>query len=410
MIFTQRYIQEGAVMTFVIDPKMDQLDHDILNELVAEHTGPALTIYMPTEVKGAETQQNRIRLKNLFAEATTALSPLLERKAQVEAFLAPLEALMADEYFWQHQSEGLAIFLAPDFFQYYRLPVRFDELVIAQDRFHIKPLLPLLTVDGRFYLLALRQGGVTLYQGSRFSLSEVTLGDEVPTSLQEVLQYDEFEESLQFRNTGTGRYGGDQAGMFHGQGLGGDDSHNREQIQRFFQQLDNGVCDLLKGKQHPLVLAGVSFLEGIYRQVNKYHALTEESIQQDPETLEQASLHQAAWAIVEPLIQAERDTALADLHSILGNQDERASQQLEQIVPAAYFQRVDTFFMAADSPVWGTFDPEKNQARLLQERQPQAVDLIDLAAVHTLLNGGAVYQVDAAALPAATPAAAIYRY
>lgn len=399
-------------MTFVIDQQMDHLNSQVVNELVAERQGPCLTIYMPTEVKGAETQQNRIRLKNLLTEATTALTPLMERKALIEPFLAPLAALVDDEYFWQHQSEGLALFLAPDFFQSYRLPVHFDELVLAQDRFHIKPLLPILSVDGTFYLLALRQGGVTLLQGNRFTLAELSLGDDVPTSLQEALKYDDFEKSLQLHNnTGLGRQAGAQAAQFHGHGLGGDDSHNREQIQRFFQQLDNGVRDLLEGNHHPpLVLAGVSFLEGLYQQVNKYHALTEESVQQDPESLDQAALHQAAWAIVEPIFQAERDTALADLHSILGNGDERASQQLEQIVPAAYFQRVDTLFMAASTPIWGTFDPEKNQARLTKERQPHAVDLIDLAAVHTLLNGGAVYQVEADVLPAAAPAAAIYRY
>lgn len=398
-------------MTFVIDQQMDRLSSQAVNELIAERQGPCLAIYMPTEVKGAETQQNRIRLKNLLTEAEAALTPLMERKALVEPFLAPLAALIDDEYFWQHQSEGLALFLAPDFFQRYRLPIHFDELVIAQARFHIKPLLPILAVDGPFYLLNLRQGGVTLLQGNRFTLAEITLGDEIPTSLQEALQYDDIEESLQFHSTGAGRYGRTEAGMFHGQGVGGDDSIQREQIQRFFQQLDNGVRDLLEGDHHPpLVLAGVSFLTGIYRQVNKYHALTEASVQQDPESMDQATLHQAAWTIVEPLFQAERDTALADLHSILGNDDERASQQLEQIVPAAYFQRVDTFFMAADRPVWGTFDPEKNQARLTKERQPDAVDLLDLAAAHTLLNGGAVYQVAADDLPDAAAAAAIYRY
>jgi hypothetical protein len=43
--------------------------------------------------------------------------------------------------------------------------------VVVTDRFHIKPLLPLLSGDGRFYVLALSQSEVRLLQGTRYSVS-----------------------------------------------------------------------------------------------------------------------------------------------------------------------------------------------------------------------------------------------
>jgi hypothetical protein len=45
-------------------------------------------------------------------------------------------------------------------------------VVVVSDRFHLKPLLPLLTGDGKFYLLTLSQEDeVKFFEGSRFQSS-----------------------------------------------------------------------------------------------------------------------------------------------------------------------------------------------------------------------------------------------
>jgi hypothetical protein len=46
-------------------------------------------------------------------------------------------------------------------------------LVIVSERFHVKPLLPLLSGDGRFYVLALSQNEIRLLQGTRYSVEQV---------------------------------------------------------------------------------------------------------------------------------------------------------------------------------------------------------------------------------------------
>ncbi|CAN5572523.1 hypothetical protein BH10CHL1_BH10CHL1_26170 [soil metagenome] len=75
--------------------------------------------------------------------------------------------------FWQHQAEGLALFLQADAFFYYRLPLQLEEHVLINQRFHIKLLLPILYGDGRFYRLKLDQNQVQLFQGTGFSVSEI---------------------------------------------------------------------------------------------------------------------------------------------------------------------------------------------------------------------------------------------
>ncbi|MCE7983639.1 MAG: hypothetical protein DYG89_20895 [Caldilinea sp. CFX5] len=396
---------------------MDLFTRQSLFALAAEREEPCVSLYMPTERRGPDTQQGPIRLKNLLGQVEAELAALGQRTPAIQQLLAPAQALVSNNLFWQYQSDGLALLLAPGMMESYRLPLQFDETVVVNDRFYLKPLLAMLSSDDTFYLLALRQGGVRLLQGSRFSLAEIELGKDVPTSLAEALKYDEFETTLRFHiasrpSTGSSRGAPDRgAAMYHGQGGAADDANSKEQIIRFFRALDNGVCDLLTGSQQPpLVLAGIDYLRGLYRQVNQYNALVEEEVINDPEALTMPELHQRAWALVEPIFTQARQDALDAYHRLAGSSDARAARAIDAIAPAAYFQRVDTLLMPRTAVQWGAFDAEAGQVELHPERQPGDQDLIDFAALHTLLNGGAVYLVEPPDLPAGVQLAAILRY
>ncbi|HEX7539332.1 MAG TPA: hypothetical protein VF358_03430, partial [Syntrophales bacterium] len=122
---------------------MNELSKDELRLLIEKGKAPCLSIYMPTHKAGAEVQQNAIRLKNLLKEAEDRLVTGGRRAAEVEKLLEPVQALVKNNPFWRQQSSGLAIFLCPDFFRHYRLPVDFQPSVVLAERFHVKPLLPL---------------------------------------------------------------------------------------------------------------------------------------------------------------------------------------------------------------------------------------------------------------------------
>lgn len=401
----------------LLDKQMDLVTKQALLDLISEPQGPCISIYMPTERKGAETQQGPIRLKNLLGQAQAELAALGERTPDIENLLAPAQALVNNSEFWQYQSDGLALLLAADNMATYRLPLSFQEMVVVNDRFLLKPLLPMLVGEGTFYLLSLRQGGVRLLRGTRFALAEVELDEAVPTSLAEALKYDEFETNLRFHigsrpSTGSSRSAPDRGNaIYHGQGGAGDDANMKEQLIGFFRALDNGVRDLLEGSyQPPLVLAGIDYLRGLYRQVNQYGALVDAEVTTDPEALTLSELHQRAWTIVEPIFTADHQAALDTYQHLAGTADARAAHSIEDIAPAAYFQRVDTLFLPHTTTVWGAFDPEANQVETHVERQAGDQDLLDFAAVHTLLNGGKVYLVEADDLSVRAMPAAIFRY
>ena len=245
-----------------------------LATLTLEANTNCVSIYMPTYKMSTETLQNPIRFKNLIREAEEKLIETGLRGQEAKDLLLPAHEL--DEYdFWQHQSDGLAIFISNNFFSYYTVPIDFQELVVVTDRFHIKPLISLLTGDGQFYILALSQNLVRLFQGTRYSVNQIELED-LPTSIAEALKYDDPEKSLQF-HTGTPQGGsGGRAAIFHGQGAGNDDA--KDNILRYFRKVNDGLQQLLKNQKCPLVLVGVDYLLPIYKQANSYSDLIDEGI------------------------------------------------------------------------------------------------------------------------------------
>jgi len=388
---------------------MDLLTRDELRALIDDHEGWCVSIYMPTHQAGEEIQEDPVRLKNLLGQAEEGLSAAGLRKPEAQKLLEPAQKLVWDGLFWQYQSDGLALFLSAGAFRRYRLPLDFEELVVVSDRFHIKPLLPLLSGDGRFYVLALSQNEVRLLQGTRHSVSEVDL-EGVPASLAEALKYNDPEKRLQF-HTGTRTPGGKggRPAIFHGHGVASADDP-KNYILRYFRQMDEGLQALLRGEQAPLVLAGVDYLLPIYREANSYPPLAEGGVEGNPEELSAQELHKRAWDLVQPRFLQAQEEAAARYKQLAGVDSEQASNDLEGIVSAAYHGRVEALFVALGVQRWGSFDPETNRVMVHRKAEAGDDDLLDFAAIHTLVNGGTVYAVERKKMPDGPLLAAVFRY
>jgi hypothetical protein len=88
----------------------------------------------------------------------------------------------------------------------------------------------------------------------------------------------------------------------------------------------------------------------------------------------------------------------------------RASGEIETVVLAAYNGQVEHLFVAVGVQCWGTFDPTTHAVHWHREEQAGDEDLLNLAAIYTLLNGGTVYAVAPEYVPDIRPLAAIFRY
>jgi hypothetical protein len=369
-----------------------------------------ISIYLPSQYTGAEIKVAPFRLGQLLDGVEAQLVAQGYRLSDIHALLEPARSLPvgARAPFWQHQQEGLALFLGKNLFLHYRLPIAFREQVSIGRRFTIRPLIPLLTGDGIFYVLALSENQVRFLRGTRFRIEEASLGD-APHSMAETLRFDEFEKQVQQHSSASGGPGGGRASIFHGQGDAGDAAVNRAHLSRFLHEVDVEVCSLLHDEQAPLVLAGIDSVRGIYRAVSHYPAIVETGIAGNPDRLSKEQLHQHAWTILDPHFQQPRQVALEEFCRLYSSGDHHTQHDWRNLIMAAFCQRVETLFVPDETEVWGTFDQNTTTMSLHTQQEPGDEDLVDAAAFYTLQNRGTVYELPKIEMPYELPVAAILR-
>ncbi|MBN2516825.1 MAG: hypothetical protein JXC33_12440 [Deltaproteobacteria bacterium] len=377
---------------------MNKLSRDIVKTLMEKQEGLCVSIFMPTHRRGTETQQNQIRFKNLLRKTEEKLMESDLRPQEAREFLKPAQELLGEAPFWQNQSDGLALFLSALSLDFFRLPINFDELVIVTDRFHIKPLIPVISGDINFYIVALTQKNAKLIKCNRYSAEEVDL-ENIPESLAELFRFDVIEKEPQFHTRM-------HPAAYQGHGGGSDDP--KDDVLRYFQQVDRGLRTLIQEKNLPLVFAGVDYLYPIYKEANTYSYLADKWISGSPEGSSVDDLHGQAWDIVEPFFEAEKEEALQQYKLYSGTG--RASTDIKEIVQAAYHGRAGILFVALGLQQWGIFDQDTDEVLLQQGATFGNTDLLDFAAVRTISNGGTVYAVNPKEVPDEAPMAAVFRY
>ncbi|MBM4271351.1 MAG: hypothetical protein FJ139_04235 [Deltaproteobacteria bacterium] len=382
---------------------MNSISKEEIKTLISVRKAPCVSLFMPTYRAGAEIQQNQIRFRNLLRESEEKLYALGFRSQEVKTLLDPVQNLIGNVLFWRHQSDGLVVFVSPEVFRYYCLPVYLDEAAVVSDRFQIKPLLPLLTGDGQFYILTLSQNENHLFECTKQNIREIEL-EAIPPNLIRALQYEEPEKQIRFHR-GTAR-SGERSSMISGHGAELDNA--KENILKYFRMIDRGLHDLLKDERRPLLLAGVEYLFPIYREANTYPHLMQEGIAGNPKGISTDQLHKQAWEIVKPYFQKAEGDAIAQYRQSSGTG--LTSSDVREIITAAYHGRVGLLFIAKGMQQWGIFDPVLNEVHVHEKRAKESESLLDLSAIQTILNGGTVFVLEQERMPEVTPLAAVFRY
>ncbi len=386
---------------------MALLTKDELRSLVADGDGPAVSVYTPTERQGKETRQNPIRFKNLVRSARDALGTSGLTPSEADALLAPARRLLEDVDFWQHQADGLAVFVGPDRMFCYRVPLPVESLSVVGRRFHIKPLLPLLSRDGRFYILAVSRRRVRLLEATHWSVRTLDVPG-MPQSLEEALNLDVPEKHLQFRTgTGDGGAGGAKGAIFHGHGAGKD--LERDRTREFCRLIDAAVHAVLREEHAPLVLAATELLRAVYREVTGYGHVWDGAVNGNPDHVSEDELRDRAWSLVEPGFLAAQTEAAGLVEQALAT--DRGAGDLRKVVRAAHAGRVEVLFVPLGVHRWGRYEPETRSVVVHEQGAPGDEDLLDGAAAQVLLHWGTVYAVEPGAVPGGQlEAAALFRY
>lgn len=329
----------GTVFSFPSDT--DPIQPSEIQQLL-DAQGPRVTIQFPTHRHGPEVRQGPVRLRKL---ADTARSTLADRGAEtpvIDEIMAPIEALVGDDAFWQHQGSALSICAAPGTMMAHRLPIEIPDTVMVGDTFHLTPLVSLLSGDGHFVILVVSQNLVKVYGADRWHMWEIDTShapDAIPASMKEALAHEDPERQLQQRSSGTGE------AQFHGHGSG--DELDKAAIERFLRAVDHGMAEVLAGipgaTALPLVVASVAYYQPIYRSVSRHRVVIERGVEGNPDHLSPADLHASAWAVVSDRFDQAASTALKRFAAARGTGD--AESDPFEIAARATEGRVDTLIV-----------------------------------------------------------------
>jgi len=396
---------------------MDLFNRPELRRLAETQDELCISLYMPTFRNESDWSQNTTRLKNLLKKVRNQLREQDYREDNIDDILGEARQLLDRSGFWrQDVGDGLAMFITPDSTEYFRLPLSFDEVTVTGSRFHLKPLFPLIAANNRFYLLAVSQNDVRLYQGTHQSISEVTTADIPSDIVEAVTQYEDTESQLQLHIQNRAAQADGSSRMdasHHGHGGDGDDMSGEPQdrLRRFLREVDESVSEYIGEEDVPLVLAGVAEYLPLYRDVNSYrHLIEDEIVAGNPESVRPKQLHEKAWEIVEPVFLEAEEEESERFEQLYYQEEDMASDNFREVLSGCAYSRVDTLFVPTGEHRWGRFDPETNTIEIHESQQAGDEDLLNYAAVSAYLNGATVHALQPEKIPGGRSIAATFRY
>ncbi|RPI73109.1 MAG: hypothetical protein EHM47_06770 [Ignavibacteriales bacterium] len=387
---------------------MDILRKDDIRKLLENNNYPSVSIFIPTHKEWNGMNQDKTRYRNLLNKTEKNLSEFMREK-ELNKYLKQAKELLNDSEFWNHQENGLAVYFNKDEFNTYRLPIPVEEFLFINNIYYIKPLLPVLNGDGRFFLISFDQKETRLFECTKYKIKQLIIPDTM-VSLDEMLEFYEIEKSLQFRSgiRQPGKGGRKQGAVFHGQGGGTDEAEHKKRLLDFAHIINNGIHKLLKNETAPLIIAAVEYLIPIFKKANSYPYLYEKHLPLNSEEFSLEELHKKAYELIRPAFEEEEKKAFSKYEQFSGNG--KATSNIEEIVQASLGNRIEYLWVNLDEHQWGTFNSAEQKIELDNESNQDNKDLLDFAAAQTLINNGTVYALKRNDMPVKKPALAVFRF
>lgn len=365
------------------------LTRDRLQALLQSKSGPCISLYMTTHRQHPGTEQDPIRFKNGLKEAERLLSDR-HPPEEIRELLDPVASLPSAE-FWRHQADGLAVLRSRDVLEEFRLPLRVPELVVVADSFHVRPLIRCLSSNERYFLVALSQNEVTVFQGSMESLTRTPVPG-LPASMADHMGTRRNARTLSAHATRRG------PGERRLHAAGGTVTATEQDLRSYFRAIDRALQHALRHDGALVILAGVEHYLPIYREITRLKNVADQIVAGSPDSMTVSELGKRAWSVTQGCQRANQDLALAKYRQAA--ERGKSSEDLEEIVRRARRRGVRRLFLAPGVRVWGTIDPTSGRLHRTPEQQgSHDDDLLDDVAEAVLLSGGDVITVPFEQMP-----------
>jgi hypothetical protein len=368
---------------------LDAFSENDFRRLDAVRDDICVSIYMPTHLMARHgEEQDRVGFRDLVRDLQKRLEEAGADKRRVGAMIEHMEDLVEDESFWRYLAKGLAVLATPETVQTYRLPMEVPQTVDVSDRFHLKPMIPLLAFQRRAYVLDLTIHRAILWEVSEGDIREVDVPGLPKT----------FEEAMVAR-----------VGIDWKIYVGKNQSAHKKTYERLYcRQVEGAMRNFLRGQKTPLVLAGVETVLSYYKEVDTYGHTHPEMITGNQEHTPHEELAERVRAIVEKGFHAVIERHIDDVNN--RQSANRGSTDISEIARAAQEGRVERLLVNLDEPVYGTLEAGVGSFVPGTPDSPKTYDVLDELAGLTLRNGGEILCAHRDHLPEGVKAAATFRY
>jgi Bacterial archaeo-eukaryotic release factor family 11 len=361
---------------------------DIL-KLAHTRGSPCVTIYVATTPLTEAAQAGRTALKNLAREAIGQLEAVGSAKRSLGAIEDAVSEIEADDAFWAHQANSLAIFLTDHDVTTYRLPSKLENQVHVSDRFHIKPILRAVTFPHNAYVLAISKGHVRLIEVSADLPAHEVKVPRLPHDMADALGRSGHKTSSDdMRNAGTGS--------------------ESALLTRYARAVDAALRPVLSGHERPLIVAASEPLSSLFRKISSYPHTAAQSIAGSADHTPDHELAAAARGVLDG-IYAGQIAEFAALFAERANQG-RAVTDVAQAARAATFGAIDTLIVDIDDVLPGTVADDDGRVSFAAAPGADSYGVIDEIVSRALKSGARVISARKGDVPGNGPLAATLRY
>ncbi len=384
-------------------PALESLQLEGIQELLRS-PGPCITILLPAYRPGAQAKSMAAILKTDLQDATRKLAARRIPDSALTDLLAPLQQLTEAKEFVGGSHCGRAIFRSPEVFTQFEMiePMEPAKAALTVGAFfNIRSVLSDLQLPPEFYVLKLSQKQVGLLRCTGFRSEAVELPKGVPHTFDEAMAFKAPDHDLENRSA-AGSSIGSMRGVRFGTGSGRETQQTH--LADFYKAVDRGVRELLRAGA-PLVLAGVQEETAAYQSVSSYSNLLDESVPGSANTpISEDELLRRAYSIVRSNCVDREAASLIEARERLA--PARFSLDLDAVLRAAAGGRVDRLYVNEGAQVYGVFEGERRGSRPDWGEE----DLVNVAAVETILQGGRAFALPDAQMPNGAAGAAALRY
>jgi len=352
-------------------------------------TMPIISLYLPTHRGGAEkfSGKDAIRMKNMLQQVRREISDygynIPEEK--LNSILQPAEQLLDDSRFWRERSEGLALFIGENLFEYYTSPISFEERLVIDEACYLLPLMSVVNSgSSEYFILVASQQHVRLLEASQYSVREIK-GFKAPRSTENFIKPGEGE------STPSKSSGREYMVDYHKHGGEVNDFRDVD-IVRFFQEMRDGLNEVLysKRKNVPLLFAGVEYLFPLFKETCNYpHLIKDRSLQGNFDLNTPEEIHEKSLSLMQDYFNKPEMQMREMIENVAGTGI--TSDNPEEIVRAVMEGRVQCLFVNEAQMLWGQINPDTFEARVTEQHTPFTVDFVNYAALQTILKGGNVF-------------------